>query len=218
MKKQLKICIALMLLVANFLLCSCQKEKKPCEELLKSGLEYGIDGYAHNGYVFLKNADNSSVFFMSEKTKSIMYGEKFKNALDMTADFAIYVSASNRYEMAIFECYSKNDMDENGEVIFSIDPDTSKKIKPGAFYNFSMLVNSLHPNKMVEYRKLTENGKVIIEYGSQDLALPAPEEPPSQFAEIHSIRLERIDSNTKGEAVNGVITNMRLEAIEDEEA
>ena len=41
-----------------------------------------------------------------------MYGEKFKNALDMTADFAIYVSASNRYEMAIFECYSKNDMDE----------------------------------------------------------------------------------------------------------
>ena len=112
MKKQLKICIALMLLVANFLLCSCQKEKKPCEELLKSGLEYGIDGYTHNGYVFLKNADNSSVFFMSEKTKSIMYGEKFKNALDMTADFAIYVSASNRYEMAIFECYSKNDMDE----------------------------------------------------------------------------------------------------------
>ena len=107
-----KIRIFSLLLALIFLLCSCQKEKVYCEELLTVGLEYGINNYNDNGYVFLKSADNSSVFFMPEKTKSSMYGEKFKSALEVTADFAIYVSASNCYELAIFECYSKNDIDE----------------------------------------------------------------------------------------------------------
>lgn len=110
MKKEIR--IFCLLLTFIFLLCSCQKEKVYCEELLTVGLEYGINDYNDNGYVFLKSADNSSVFFMSEKTKSSMYGENFKSALEATADFAIYISASNCYELAIFECYSKNDIDE----------------------------------------------------------------------------------------------------------
>lgn len=110
MKKEIQIFSLLLALI--FLLCSCQKEKIYCEELLTVGLEYGIDNYSDNGYVFLKSADMSSVFFMSEKIKDSMYGEKFKSTLAATADFAIYVSASNCYELAVFECYSKNDIDE----------------------------------------------------------------------------------------------------------
>ena len=110
MKKHIQIFILLLALLVIF--CSCQKEKKTCEELLLAGLDYGIDGYINNGYIFLKNADESSVFFMSQKTKSVIYGQKFIDILDATYDFAIYVSSSRPYEIAIFECYSQNDADE----------------------------------------------------------------------------------------------------------
>lgn len=110
MKKQMKIFALLLAFV--FLLCSCQKENRSCEELLQICLEYGVDGYQSTGYVFLKSADESDVFYLSEKTKHSMYGEKFDGALERTKDFAIYVSASGRYEIAIFECYSRNDTDE----------------------------------------------------------------------------------------------------------
>jgi hypothetical protein len=50
----------------------------------------------------------------------------------------------------------KSDIDENGEIIFKIDPDISKSIKPGAFYNFSLLVNAFNKHELTEYRKLTE--------------------------------------------------------------
>lgn len=110
MKKRIRILALLLALI--FLLFSCKKEKKTCEEILRAGLDYGIDGYQNTGYVFLKSADKSSVFFLPDKTKYSMYGEKFDGALEATKDFAIYVSASNRYEIAIFECYSRNDTDE----------------------------------------------------------------------------------------------------------
>ena len=55
MKKHIQIFILLLALLLLF--CSCQKEKKTCEELLRVGLEYGINGYADNGYVFLKNVE-----------------------------------------------------------------------------------------------------------------------------------------------------------------
>lgn len=101
----------ILLLAVVFLFTACQKKEVTCEELLISGLEYGINGYISNGYIFLKTDDKSSVFFMPDKTKSVMYSEKFIDALEATKDFAIYVSASVPYEIAIFECYSKNDID-----------------------------------------------------------------------------------------------------------
>ena len=110
MKKH--VLIFILLLAALLLFCSCQKEKKTCEELLLVGLDYGIDGYADDGYIFLKNVDEASVFFMPEKTRTLMYGQKFSAALKATCDFAIYVSSSKPYEVAVFECYSQNDADE----------------------------------------------------------------------------------------------------------
>ena len=105
----------------------------------------------------------------------------------------------------------KSDMDKNGEVIFSIDPDTSKKIKPGAFYTFSLLVNAFNPNEITEHRKLTDNGKIKLEYGAQDLALPEPEEPAPMFSDILAARLEPTDEHSNGVA-SGAITSVKLEA------
>ena len=35
------------------------------------------------------------------------YGKRFKASIDSCEDFAIYFSASDPYEIAIFKCYSK---------------------------------------------------------------------------------------------------------------
>lgn len=107
-----------------------------------------------------------------------------------------------------------SDMDEHGEVIFNIDPDASKNIKPGAFYNFVLLENAFDPTRPTEYKKLTENGKIIIEYGAHDLALPDPEEPISPFSEVLAARLEPTTEPTAGFA-RGTILAAHLEKTEE---
>ena len=111
----------------------------------------------------------------------------------------------------------KSDMDENGEVIFKIDPDASKAIKPGAFYNFSLLVNAFNDKELTEHKKLTENGRIILEYGAQDLALPAPEGPVSPFTEIIGAKLEPTDeaSTTTGR-LNGAIIGINVKSAQEE--
>ena len=63
----------------------------------------------------------------------------------------------------------KSDIDENGEVIFKITPAASKHLKPGAFYNFSVLINAFDKRKETEYKKLTDNGNVLIQYSQTNL-------------------------------------------------
>ena len=108
----------------------------------------------------------------------------------------------------------KSNMDEHGEVIFSIDPDASKAIKPGAFYNFAVLENAFNPSLPTVYKKLTRNGNIIIEYGAHDLAMPEPEMPKIPYTEILAAHVE---PTTEPEASNvlGVITNAYLEEITD---
>lgn len=110
----------------------------------------------------------------------------------------------------------KADMDERGEVIFNIDPDISKTIKPGAFYNFSLLVNAYNKYEPTEYKKLTENGKIKIEYGAHDLALPEPELPGAPFSEILAARVEPAAKAEKT-VIKGTIVDMRLEGYPDGE-
>lgn len=106
----------------------------------------------------------------------------------------------------------RSDMNEHGEVIFNIDPDESKHIKQGAFYNFALLINAFDPHKITEYRKLTENGKVVIEYGAQDLALPAPDAPNTPFSDILSARLELSETDEVSSGVTkGTIIDLRVE-------
>ena len=88
----------------------------------------------------------------------------------------------------------KEDEDENGEVIFKITPEESKKLKPGAFYNFALLVNAYDKAKETEYRKLTDNGNVIIEYGAQDLFFTEEEALGKKLVnEIVNIRVEPVE-------------------------
>lgn len=103
----------------------------------------------------------------------------------------------------------KTDMDENGEIIFNIDPDASKNIKQGAFYNFAVLVNAFNYNMPTEYKKLTENGKVNLEYGAHDLALPDHREQNPQY-EIIDARIEATDDDSIC-AAKGAVIDMRLE-------
>ena len=99
---------ALQLLVLVFLLCSCDSREKSCEELLTVGVEYGIENYRDNGYIYLKEADEDKIFFFSEKNKKTVYGERFLEIIDKTEDFAIYFSASTPYEIAVFKSASRN--------------------------------------------------------------------------------------------------------------
>jgi hypothetical protein len=128
----------------------------------------------------------------------------------------------------------KEDMDENGEVLFKISPEASKRIKPGAFYNFTVLVNALDPKQETEYRKLTENGDIILEYGAQDLTVkPEPGElwgavvgvrlelldvissvdPYDPRCEVLGVRLELIDEVSSVPPAISEILSMRLEAL-----
>jgi hypothetical protein len=81
-----------------------------------------------------------------------------------------------------------SDMDENGEVIFKITPAASKRLKPGAIYNFAVLRNAFDKKKETEYKKLSDNGNVIIEYGAQDILVPLGED--TAYSEIVGVRLE----------------------------
>lgn len=110
----------------------------------------------------------------------------------------------------------KSDIDENGEVLFKITPAASKHLKPGAFYNFAVMLNAFDKRKETEYKKLTDNGKIIIEYGAQDLLIKEDAGIPE--GEIISMRLEPLVTDVAPEANKymGTIVNVRLEALDEE--
>ena len=85
----------------------------------------------------------------------------------------------------------KSDIDERGEILFKIAPEISRQIKPGAFYNFSMLINAFNPESGIEYKKLTENGAIRIDYGAHDLKSDSGADDLSEY-EFAGIRLEQI--------------------------
>lgn len=110
----------------------------------------------------------------------------------------------------------KSDIDDNGEVLFKITPEASKQLKPGAFYNFSVLIDAFDPKKDTEYKKLTENGTIRIEYGAQDLTVK--DEINTGKFEILGVHLELLEDMLQVKPqVYGEIVGMRLEPMEDEE-
>jgi len=109
----------------------------------------------------------------------------------------------------------KTDIDENGEVIFKITPEASKHLKPGAFYNFAVLINAFDPKEETEYKKLTENGNIQIEYGAQDLLIK-PE--PGEFqGSIIGVRLELLDdiSSIDPDIYKCEVLGVRLELLDE---
>lgn len=108
----------------------------------------------------------------------------------------------------------KSDIDENGEVIFKITPAASKQLKPGAFYNFAVLADAFDPKKETEYKKLTDNGNIIIEYGAQDLTVET--ELTEVGISVSGVRLELLDevSSIDPNDIRGQIVGMRLEPLD----
>lgn len=110
----------------------------------------------------------------------------------------------------------KSDIDENGEVIFKITPEISKQIKPGAFYNFSILANAFDLREPTEYKKLTDNGVINIEYGAQDI-LVKPSEDEIGYDNVESVRLEPISDENANSVLSPYassrIVGMRVEEV-----
>ena len=108
------------------------------------------------------------------------------------------------------------DIDKNGEIIFKITPEVSKRIKPGAFYNFSILANAFDLRAPTEYKKLTDNGSIHIEYGAQDIMVK-PAEGEVGYDDITGIRLEPVsDANADSllsPYASSRIVGMRVEEV-----
>ena len=110
----------------------------------------------------------------------------------------------------------KSDIDKNGEVIFKIAPEVSKQLKPGAFYNFSIMANAFDLRTPTEYKKLTENGSIYIEYGAQDL-LVKPSADEAGYDNVESVRLEPV-SDENADSVLSPYMSSRLVGMRLEEA
>ena len=106
-------------------------------------------------------------------------------------------------------------MDANGEIFIRIPPATSKHIKPGAFYNFAVMKNAFNSNEPTEYKKLTDNGNICIEYGAQDFLIKGSS--TESESEVIGVRLEPIDddSTLTANVFMSEITDIRLELIEE---
>ena len=104
-------------------------------------------------------------------------------------------------------------MDANGEVIFRIPPAASKRLKPGAFYNFSTVKNAFDLKRETEYKKLSDNGNIIIEYGAQDLLIR--DEVIDSESDVISMRLELISGEPTlyDNRFMSEIKGIRLEAL-----
>lgn len=109
----------------------------------------------------------------------------------------------------------KSDIDENGEVLFKITPEAAKHLKPGAFYNFALLQNAFDLRKDTEYKKLTENGKIILEYGAQDILVKEDAGIPN--GEVIGMRLEPTNELSAPEVNKyiGTIAALRIDQVED---
>lgn len=108
--------------------------------------------------------------------------------------------------------------DETGEVIFKITPEESKRIKPGAIYNFAVLLNAFNKKEETEYKKLTDNGDILIEYGAHDLALPQEQEPlTGDVYSIVDVKLEDTDTVVDALSQNDAITYVSLVKVTETE-
>ena len=109
-----------------------------------------------------------------------------------------------------------SDIDKNGEIIFKITPEISKRIKPGAFYNFSILANAFDLREPTEYKKLTDNGAINIEYGAQDI-LVKPSADEVGYNEVESIRLEPVSDENADSVLSpyasSKIVGFRIEEV-----
>jgi hypothetical protein len=121
-------------------------------------------------------AVNASVFNLTDKDEFIF---AVKNYDHVDSPYAFLLRAR------------KSDIDENGEIVFKIPSEDTKNIKPDAFYYFAVLLNAYARDFETAYKKLTDNGKVFVDYGAQDLTVPT-DERDQILNEILRVRTEAV--------------------------
>jgi hypothetical protein len=106
------------------------------------------------------------------------------------------------------------DMNRDGEVIFKIPAATVKHMKSNAFYTMAVLVDAFDTKRETVYNKLTDNGRVIIDYGAQNLIV-ADVDGVDDY-EIVSMRLEPVGDNADFTscAIANEIVGVSLELVE----
>lgn len=112
-----------------------------------------------------------------------------------------------------------SEINTNGEILLRITPAVSKYIKPGAFYTLAVLRNAFEPTEPTEYQKLTDNGKILIEYGAQDLMVTTGSDSEVAYDdEVIGVRLEPIDDTDTNIEITSAISSVvgvRLELVEE---
>lgn len=82
-----------------------------------------------------------------------------------------------------------NEINAAGEIFIKVSHDIVQYVKPGAFWNLSILKDAYDTLKPTQYGRLTDNGRVSIAYGAHDLG-SQPIEPNGEIVGIH---LEPLD-------------------------
>lgn len=108
---------------------------------------------------------------------------------------------------------AKKDINANNEILFKIPANCAQQLKPGAFYTFMKLVNAFTVRREADYTKITDNGRVLVNYGAQSFTKLENLVPGF---EVLSARLEPVDSisKIKPSQINCELLGVRLETIE----
>lgn len=124
-----------------------------------------------------------------------------------------YIDASYVF---LFKARNTDINPETGEVLFKVPVRASKMLKPGAFYNFAVLTNAYDRKLPTVYKRLTENGNILIEYGTQDMLVKTG--PGSEYTEeIVAARLASLDTTIESDEDShvGEVQSGRLEIVEE---
>ena len=88
-----------------------------CSLLLSRLIAVGVDnGYAY-GQIYLAEAQEDSVGYLSAKTTDVLYGGgAFEEYFSLLEDYAIFISQRIPGEIAVFKCYTRSDTQKIAEM------------------------------------------------------------------------------------------------------
>ena len=100
-------------------LCSCGKDSRTALQVLEDIFENEKE--LPSGQLYLTGAEAGASEYFSDRMVSVMYGEKAKDQyFYLIGDGAVFLSSfANAFEIAVFRCYSKSDVDSICEMCFS---------------------------------------------------------------------------------------------------
>lgn len=110
--------LLLLFLVLCLALCSCDKESVEADNVLNNIIEN--EKALPVGQIYRKGAEEGKDDYLSGNMIGILYGVKAESEyFSMLEDYAIYLSSfAKPFEVAVFKCYSKSDVDSISKLCF----------------------------------------------------------------------------------------------------